>query len=122
MTRTVQQLRARPVTGASEDQLQELDLFILDRTKWVKYVSEHATLCRQWDPPLASVELMEREEGRKRLIAHLIALGYNEGVLGVALSDSDMDLTIGLDKATILQNRAKLENVVSAAQACGAQV
>lgn len=121
MTRTVQQLRARPVAGASKEQPQELDLFILNRKKWVEYASEHARLCREWDLPLASVEFMEREEGKKRLVAQLIALGYDEGVIGVALLDSDMDLTIGLDKATILQNRAELESDVRAVQACQAQ-
>lgn len=121
MARTVQQNRARLVAGASKDQAQELDLFILNRKKWVECASEHARLCREWDPPLALVELREREEGKKRLVAQLIALGYDEGVIGVALLDSDMDLTIGLDEATILQNRAKLEKVVRAVQACQAQ-
>ncbi|KAG8914069.1 hypothetical protein FRC00_000896 [Tulasnella sp. 408] len=80
--------------------MKQLRDVIRRRKEWVVYVSKHAKLCREWDPPLASVEVMEREEGRKRLIAYLKNLGYPEEDAQVALVDSDLDLTIGLDLAS----------------------
>ncbi|KAG8923039.1 hypothetical protein FRC01_013295 [Tulasnella sp. 417] len=67
MRRILKGYRTRIVAGEPEEGREDLlEEFVRKRRDWVEYASEHAEFCRRWDPPLASVEVLEREEGRKR--------------------------------------------------------